>query len=179
MRGLKQNRYRTEPPFPNDIWNILHGTTNDQPRANNSIEALHKALHSATNTYPTVLTLFECLRRVGTLAPQRLIDLRLGGDDSKKKYRSVSEKLGNIIRLKSYRDERFPRKHYSMSPHILVRRIESFLSYSLELNQYFKKMLVRFIGRLELSAACPHVGKLFVGVKTQTFVYSLVVCSVL
>ena len=114
-----------------------------------------------------------------TLASQRLVDLRHGGDDRKKKYRSVSEKLGNIIRLKSYRDERFPRKHYSMSPHILVRRIESFLSYSLELNQYFKKMLVRFIGRLELSAACPHVGKLFVGVKTQTFVYSLVVCSVL
>ena len=97
MRGPRKNRFRTESPIPIDLQNNLARTTNDQPRTNNYIEKFHKALHSVTNTCPTIRRLIECLRNSEAIASKRQVDVRLGGYDRKKKFRSGNEKLGKII----------------------------------------------------------------------------------
>ena len=97
-RGSRLNRHRTEPPFPIKLWNVFDRVNNDQPRTNNSIEAFHNALQTVTNSHPTIWRLIECLRREEGLASKRLVDLRMGNSDRKKKYRSINEKLDKILK---------------------------------------------------------------------------------
>ena len=78
-RGSRQNRYRTAPPFPINLWNVFNRVNNGQPRTNNSLEAFHNALQRVTNSHPAIWRLIECLRREEALASKRLVDLTRSG----------------------------------------------------------------------------------------------------
>ena len=84
--------------FQIEFLNMFDGASNVQPRTNNSMEAFHKALQIHNNLLPNIWRLIGCLWRENALASKRLVDLRMGGDDRKKNYRHINDKLENIVK---------------------------------------------------------------------------------